>query len=115
MQIYPWEQVEKEQLNPLFARQVIHGETVTMARVFLAKGCLVPRHSHVNEQLSLIEKGSLKFVFDDREVVVKAGEVLQIPPNVPHAALAEEDCEGIDFFAPVREDWRTGDDAYLRR
>lgn len=107
--------MEKEQLNPLFGRKVIHGETVTMARVYLDKGCLVPTHSHVNEQLSLIEKGALKFVLDGKEVLVKSGEVLQIPPNVPHSAEAMEDTVGIDFFAPVREDWRSGDDAYLRK
>ena len=43
------------------------------------------------------------------------GEVLRIPPNVPHSAEALEDCVGVDLFSPVREDWRSGDDAYLRR
>jgi quercetin dioxygenase-like cupin family protein len=115
MQLYGWETIEKERLNPHFERQVIHGETVTMARVFMAKGCLVPTHSHVNEQLSLIEQGALKFLLEGKELVVKAGEILQIPPNVPHSAEALEDTVGIDFFAPVRQDWRDGTDAYLRK
>lgn len=115
MHLYQWNQVEKEQLNPQLARQVIHGDTVTMARIFLAKGALVPTHSHVNEQLSCVEQGTLKFVLDGRDVLVKAGEVLQIPPNLPHSAEALEDTVAIDFFAPVREDWRNGDDAYLRK
>lgn len=115
MQHYGWESIEKERMNPLFERQVIHAETVTMARVFMAKGCLVPNHSHVNEQLSLIEQGALKFNLEGKELVVKAGEILQIPPNVPHSAEALEDTVGIDFFAPVRQDWRDGTDAYLRK
>ncbi|MBV8818473.1 MAG: cupin domain-containing protein [Acidobacteriaceae bacterium] len=115
MQLYDLAGMEKEQLNPLFGRSVIHGETVTLARVFLSKGCVVPTHSHVNEQLSLIESGSLRFVLDGNEVIVRAGEVLQIPPNIPHSAEALEDTVGIDFFAPVREDWRSGNDAYLRK
>lgn len=115
MQLYEWEQVEKEKLNPAFERQVIHGDTVTLARVYLYKGCLVPMHSHVNEQLSHIESGALKFNLDGKEVIVRAGELLQIPPNVPHSAEALEDTVGFDFFAPVRQDWRDGTDHYLRK
>lgn len=115
MQLYEWDQIQKEQLNPTFARQVIHGDTVTVARVYLYKGCFVPEHSHHNEQISIIEQGSLRFVVAGKEQVVRAGEVLRIPAHVPHSAQADEDCVGIDIFVPVREDWRRGDDAYLRK
>ena len=113
-QLLAWNQIEKEQLNPTFARQVIHGDTVTVARVFLAKGCSVPEHKHHNEQISIIESGALKFIIAGEEKVVRAGEILKIPANLPHAAVAEEDCVGMDIFVPVREDWRSGNDAYLR-
>jgi quercetin dioxygenase-like cupin family protein len=115
MQVYEWDSVEKEQLNPVCARQVIHAETLTVARLYLSKGCRVPTHSHHNEQISMIEKGALKFVLDGKDVVVKAGEVLQIPPHVPHSAEALEDSIAVDLFSPVREDWIRGDDAYLRK
>jgi len=115
MQLYQWDQVEKEQLSPTFARQVINGETITVARVYLRKGCSVPEHSHHNEQISIMEEGALKFVIDGQEKMVRAGEVLRIPPHVPHSAVAVEDSVGIDIFSPVREDWKRGDDAYLRK
>jgi len=115
MQIYQWNQVEKEQLNPNFSRQVIHGDTITVARVYLRKGCFVPEHSHHNEQISIMEEGALKFVLGGQEKVVRAGEVLRIPANLPHSAEALEDSVGTDIFAPVREDWRRGEDAYLRK
>ena len=115
MQIYQWNQVEKEQLNPNFSRQVIHGDTITVARVYLRKGCIVPEHSHHNEQISIMEEGALKFVLGGQEKVVRAGEVLRIPANLPHSAEALEDSVGTDIFAPVREDWRRGEDAYLRK
>src|SRR5437588_11142990 len=115
MELYQWDKVTKEELNPTFARQMIHGETMTVARVYLKKGCLVPEHKHHNEQISIIEQGALHFVVDGKEQVVRAGEVLHIPANVPHSALAHEDCVGIDIFCPVREDWVRGDDAYLRK
>jgi quercetin dioxygenase-like cupin family protein len=115
MQLYEWDQIEKEQLNPRAARQVIHADTMTVARLYLAKGCFVPEHSHHNEQISMIEQGSLKFVIAGQEQVVKTGEVLRIPPHVPHSAEALEDSIAVDLFSPPREDWQRGDDAYLRK
>ncbi len=112
---YDWNTVEREQLNPLFARQVIHGDSMTVAKVYLKKGCIVPEHSHPNEQISMMEQGALRFHFGPEEVVVKAGETLRIPSGVPHSAEALEDCVATDLFSPPRQDWISGDDAYLRR
>ncbi len=114
MQVYDWSSIPREELNPKFARQVIHADTMTVARIYMKKGCSVPEHKHHNEQISIMTEGSLKFVIDGQELVLKAGEALRIPPNVPHSAEALEDCTATDLFSPPREDWKTGDDAYLR-
>jgi quercetin dioxygenase-like cupin family protein len=114
MQKSSWEKMEAEQLGTLISRQMLSGESATIARLLLSRGAVVPRHSHVSEQFSLILSGALKFVFDDREVVINGGEVLYIPANVPHSAVALEDTVDIDFFAPRREDWIRKEDAYLR-
>jgi quercetin dioxygenase-like cupin family protein len=61
--------------------------------------------------------GALKFLLGDdqeEEVIVRAGEVLVIPPNLPHSAEALEDTVDIDIFDPPREDWLDGSDSYLR-
>lgn len=115
MQVYEWERVQKEQMNPLLVRQVIHGGNITVARLQLRKGCSVGEHHHHNEQISMIEKGALRFVLNGEERIVKAGGVLRIPPNAPHSAEALEDSVAIDLFSPIREDWIRGDDAYLRK
>ena len=112
---FRWSEIPREQMNPAFARQVIHTGRMTIARVYLSKGSVVPRHSHENEQVTLLAAGALKFVFDDEEVTIGAGEVMQIEPDRPHSVEALEDSEGYDLFAPVRADWLRGDDAYLRR
>jgi quercetin dioxygenase-like cupin family protein len=114
MQHYQWDAIPVEQMNPLISRQVVNGSTITIARLVLKKGAFVPLHSHINEQISTIDSGSLRFVIDGAEIVVKAGETLVIPPNVPHLAEAHEDCTATDVFSPVRQDWISGDDAYLR-
>ena len=110
----PWEKIEKEQLNPVITRQMMSGEDATIGRILLSRGAVVPRHSHRSEQFTFILSGALKFTFDDGETVVRSGEILLIPPHVPHAAEALEDTVDFDFFAPRRDDWINKDDAYLR-
>jgi quercetin dioxygenase-like cupin family protein len=110
----PWKSVELENLNPLLQRQFVVGQSVMIARVLLKKGCVVPLHSHHNEQVTYILEGALKFVLKDGEVTVRAGEVLCIPPDVPHEAIALEDTVDLDIFTPPREDWIAKTDAYLR-
>jgi quercetin dioxygenase-like cupin family protein len=109
-----WEDVELEPLNPLLDRQMITGENLMVARVLLKKGCVVPEHSHINEQLTYILDGALKFWIDGKEIVVRSGEVLCIPPNMPHKAEALEDTVDLDVFYPPRQDWLGKTDSYLR-
>jgi len=115
MQLHDWSRIEKEQLNPLIARQVIHGKKLTIGRLFLKKGAVVPEHSHPHEQITLLEHGRLLFTIDGREQQLEAGQALEIPSEALHQVRALEDSIAIDVFAPVREDWIRGDDAYLRR
>ena len=110
-----WDDVEVEAMNPLLGRQLIVGHQVMLARVLLKKGCIVPLHSHINEQLSYILEGALKFYIDGKEIVVRAGEVLTIPPNMPHKAEAMEDTVDLDVFNPPRADWINKTDSYLRK
>jgi quercetin dioxygenase-like cupin family protein len=109
-----WKETELEKLNDKISRQMISGENATVSQLLLKRGAMVPRHSHVNEQYSWIISGKLRFVFDDREIVLGAGEFLLIPANVPHSAVAEEDTVDVDIFAPRREDWIRKEDSYLR-
>jgi unsaturated pyranuronate lyase len=110
----PWKNVELEHLNPLLDRQMVVGEQIMVSRVLLKKGCVVPEHSHHNEQITYILEGALKFHIDGREIVVHAGEVLCIPPHMPHQAEALEDTVDLDVFTPPREDWLGKTDQYLR-
>jgi quercetin dioxygenase-like cupin family protein len=88
---------------------------MTIAHLHLTKGAVVPRHSHANEQVTVLERGRLRFVFDDESQIVEAGQMLQIAGDRPHAVEALEDSVALDLFSPPREDWIRGDDAYLRQ
>jgi quercetin dioxygenase-like cupin family protein len=114
MQVHRWDSVDHEVMSPQIARRVVHSARMTTARIYLAKGGVVPRHSHDNEQISHVLEGRLLFEFDGASFEVAAGEVMEIGPNEPHKVTALEDSLAMDVFAPVRADWLSGNDAYLR-
>ena len=110
-----WADLPAEAITPAINRRYITGEHVTVASFELKKGGVVPRHAHANEQVSCVLSGALKFHFDGRELVVRSGEVVQIPGNVAHEVEVLEDTTVMDVFSPVRQDWLDGTDHYFRR
>lgn len=114
MDHYNWNEIPEEILNSQLRRKVIHTPQMTIARLWMEKGAIVPTHHHVNEQVTNVERGSLRFIFPDREVLVNAGESLRIEPNLPHSVETLEESVALDLFTPSRQDWINGDDAYLR-
>ena len=114
---YRWDDLPKERLSPLLERRLIWGERTMISHVYLAQGCVVPLHSHDNEQLTYILEGTLRFWIgaDGAETIdVAAGEVLHLPSGVPHKAEALEDTLDVDIFSPPRQDWIEKTDDYLR-
>ena len=121
-----WDDIPAEAMSPTITRQFLTGTQTMLARIVLKQGAHVPLHHHPNEQIACILSGCLKFVLHEstpgvdgtihshREVTLHAGEVLCIPPDVPHEAFAMEDTIDLDIFTPPRQDWIEGDDAYLR-
>ena len=115
---YRWEEIPRETVSPMLDRRLITGDRMMLAHVYLKKGCVVPKHSHDNEQFTYVLEGALRFWLGDdgaEEVVVHAGEVLHIPSNLPHRAEALEDTLDVDVFDPPRQDWLDKTDSYLRR
>jgi quercetin dioxygenase-like cupin family protein len=115
MNLYTWDEMEKEVLSDTIGRKFVCGERAMVAQIFIAKGGIVPEHSHESEQLTYILEGALKFKIQGKEIVVNKGQVLHIPSNVPHSAEALEDVVDLDIFSPIRQDWVNKTDDYLRR
>ncbi len=110
-----WTDLPAEALTESIGRRYFTGDRVTVARFELKRGGVVPRHAHENEQVSCVLSGALKFQFDEREVIVGAGEVMQIPGGIAHAVTVLEDTLVLDVFSPVRQDWIDGTDTYFTR
>ena len=112
--LHRWSDIPLEQMNPLIARQYVVGTDTMLARIVLKKGAVVPMHHHFHEQISHVVEGALQFRMEAEDKIVRAGEILCIPPHVPHEVIALEDSVTLDIFNPPRQDWIDGDDAYLR-
>ena len=115
MEYTSWESVPLEIMSDMISRKIVAGDKAMVAQVFLKKDAVVPEHHHDSEQITYILEGALKFEIEGKEIVVRKGEVLSIPSNVPHRAVALEDTVDLDIFSPIRTDWLTRNDAYLRR
>jgi quercetin dioxygenase-like cupin family protein len=116
--LHRWDDMPREPVTDQISRRLVTGERIMLAHVYLAKGSIVPQHSHENEQMTYILSGALRFWIGaggEQELVVRAGEVLHIPSSVPHKAEALEDTLDVDVFSPPRQDWLDGTDDYFRR
>ena len=114
---YRWDDMKAEAMSEKLQRRFLYGERLMLAQVILKKGCQVPKHQHENEQATYVLAGAMLFKLGangEEERLLKTGEVLMIPSNLPHSAEAIEDTVSLDVFNPPRQDWIDGDDQYLR-
>ena len=110
-----WDSVPAELMSDVITRKIIAGEKAMVAHVIFKKGAVVPLHQHEAEQITYILEGSMRFELEGKEVIIRKNDVLHIPSNVPHRAVALEDTLDLDIFSPIRHDWLTKNDSYLRR
>ena len=112
-----WNDLKTESLlGGTVKRRYVYGKNAMVAQIWLTKGAEVAEHVHEAEQITQVFTGGLRLIFGTTGETqdVRAGEVIVIPPNVPHAAVALEDTYESDTFSPRRDDWINGTDAYLR-
>jgi quercetin dioxygenase-like cupin family protein len=81
----------------------------------MKKGVTVPMHSHENEQYSFILKGRVRATIGDTVLIIRKGEVVLIPANVPHSFTSLKKTIDLDFFSPRREDWINGTADYFKK
>ena len=105
--VYRWFDMPQVEMTPKIRRRVVPGEKVMLVEFHLDKGAVVAEHQHHHEQVSQILSGKLEFTVGDQKRVLGPGEVLHIPSNLPHSAVALEATVVNDIFSPPREDFLT--------
>jgi quercetin dioxygenase-like cupin family protein len=87
--------------------RVVHGERLTIAFVELEPHSVVPEHSHDNEQVGVLLRGTLRFRVRDEAQELGPGGTWTIPANAPHEVVTgPEGAVLVETFAPPRDDWR---------
>jgi quercetin dioxygenase-like cupin family protein len=102
----PWPDIPSERIADGVDRQMVVGERLMMCRLTLQPHVDTPVHSHPHEQMTIVERGHVRFTIDGRTRMVAAGDVLHFPPNVAHGAtMLDEEVVLIDIFTPIREEF----------
>jgi quercetin dioxygenase-like cupin family protein len=99
--------IPPQELSPGFLARAVHGSRVTFAVVEIEPHSELPEHSHENEQLGIVLKGSVSFRVGEEERTVEAGGIWSIPANTPH--FVKGGASGavvVDIFAPARDEWK---------
>ena len=103
--LHRWDEIALDKITEMVSQKIVAGEREMVAQIYLKRGALIPMHTHDSEQMTYILQGSLRFLVDGEEIIVREGEVLHIPSRVPHQAEALDDTFELDVFSPIREDW----------
>jgi quercetin dioxygenase-like cupin family protein len=101
-QVHRWDEIALEKVTEMLSRKSVVGDHEMLVQIYVKRGCLVPLHAHDSEQMTYVLQGALKFLVGGREMTVREGEVLHIPPGIEHQAEALEDTFELDFFSPTR-------------
>jgi quercetin dioxygenase-like cupin family protein len=86
----------------LFFRPVF-AQNLSLNFVTFPPGSGFPSHVHPEEQVSIVREGTMEITIGDSKRMVRPGDVIVFPPDVPHAGETfDEGCRLIDIFSPPR-------------
>jgi quercetin dioxygenase-like cupin family protein len=104
----PWADVPAVRVADGIDRQMVIGEKLMMCRLTLQPHVDTPVHSHPHEQMTIVERGRVRFTIAGEARVATAGDVLHFPPNVAHGAtMLDQEVVLVDIFTPLRDDFLT--------
>jgi quercetin dioxygenase-like cupin family protein len=106
--LHRWDEIALEKVTEMVSRKIVTGAREMLSQIYLKRGAIVPLHAHESEQMTYVLQGSLKFLIEGEETIVREGEVLHIPSGVPHQCEALDDTFELDVFSPVRPEWADG-------
>ena len=102
-----WNDLPRVQVRSSVNRRVFSGKNSMMVLNELMPGSRPSLHHHPHEQMVYIVEGTCRFVLGDETLDLEAGDVVLIPPDVPHSLEVTSDIPvlNLDVFSPIREDY----------
>jgi quercetin dioxygenase-like cupin family protein len=106
--VHRWTDLSIPSSIPGAATRLLPGQQLAAIHASLGPGTQVPYQSHPTEQLVHMLSGTLRIWIADEIHDVGPGDVVLIPPNVPHRgeALGPENAEYLEVLSPVEERYR---------
>jgi quercetin dioxygenase-like cupin family protein len=105
-QAWNWATIARERLGDGIVRQMVYGERLMICRLTFAPGTITAAHDHVHEQMTIVEKGTVRFILRSDEKIFGPGDVLLIPSGFWHGAtILDEEVVLVDIFSPVRQEF----------
>ncbi len=104
-----WSNIPVERTGEGIERQMFVGKRMMICRFRFAPFLVTPEHDHPHEQMTIVERGRVRFFIEGEEQIASAGDVLHFPSNCWHGAtMMDEEVVLIDIFSPLREDFLNG-------
>ena len=101
-----WDDVPVERIAEGIERQMVVGDKLMLCRLRFQPRVQTPVHSHTHEQMTLVEKGPVRFTVAGTPRVAQTGDVLHFASGVEHGAtILDEEVVLIDIFTPIREEF----------
>ena len=101
-----WESIPVEHIGAGIERQMIWGDHLMVCRLKIAPRTVTAVHAHPHEQITLVERGTVRFVVEGQERISSPGDVLHFPSHCKHGAtMLDEEVVLIDIFSPVRQEF----------
>jgi unsaturated pyranuronate lyase len=101
-----WATIPVEQMAEGIQRQMFVGDRMMICRFRFKPFLVTPEHDHPHEQMTIVERGKVRFFVEGKEQIATAGDVLHFPSNCWHGAtMMDEEVVLIDIFSPLREDF----------
>lgn len=98
--------IPSKEIMPGYHGKMVHATQMSVAFWEVAAGAQVPEHAHKHEQMMHVVEGKFEFTLDGQTKIYNNGDIVIIPPHVPHSGKALTACKLIDVFSPVREEYR---------
>jgi quercetin dioxygenase-like cupin family protein len=105
-QAWNWSAIPAVPLGEGIVRQMLHGERIMVCRLTIAPGTAFPAHRHPHEQITIVERGRVRYLLGTEEKIFGPADVILLPAGFWHgAAMLDEEVVLVDIFSPVREDF----------
>lgn len=106
MPFHSFDALDRSEEMPGYLGAFLHGENMTVTNWSVEAGAEFPEHTHPHEQISIVVEGEFELTLDGETDVLTPGRIAVIPPETLHSGRAVTECEIIDVFSPVREDYQ---------